>query len=271
MATQSTPTLAKLALGALISRIRESNAISQAEAAAELGVHIETYRRWETGKFAPKPMAIRALADAIGATAQEMSRMSTLSLESKQRGLFEGANVPPDLRALYETEATARLIESLELEYIPGLLQTPEYHIAAQAAQLPIDEEHAATLRALRMRRQQFVFSRDPLPRLRFLIGQAALLYLDAYPEVRDGQVARLREAAAMPGVDVRVITGFHAAMLGTFTILTPPATAGARPFAYVEDIDGGRYVEGDVVSRYRKVFEAVLDRQSEELEEYLR
>src|SRR5690606_601284 len=145
-----------------------------------------------------------------------------------------------------------------------------EYHLAAQEAQLPIAAERAATLRALRTRRQEIVFGRSPLPRMRFVIGPAALAYLDAQPAVRDGQIARLRQAAALPGVEIRVITGFHAAMLGSFTILTPPSTTGAKPFAYVEDIDGGRYVEGDVVSDYGQVFSLARDQQSEELERYL-
>lgn len=267
----STPTLAKMALGDLITRIREESGKERAEVAAELGVDTETLRRWELGKIAPKKMAIEALARAIGATPTQLSRMTSLSLASKQRGMFEGNNVPPDLRVLYETEATARLIRSLELEYIPGLLQTPEYHKAAQEAQLPIDALLAEKLRTMRMRRQEIVFNRKPLPKLQFLIGQAALLYLDSHLSVRDGQIVRLRKMAAIPGVDIRVITGFHAAMLGSFTILTPRSNTGARPFVYVEDIDGGRYVESDVVSQYEAVFDTVRDEQSEGLEDFLR
>ncbi|WP_460541265.1 helix-turn-helix domain-containing protein [Glycomyces halotolerans] len=269
MSTQSTPTLTRLALGALITRIRETSGQQPADVAAALNVHVSTIRRWESGEVAPKPMTIKALADAIGATSEQMTRMTSLSLDSKRRGIFEGNNVPPDLRVLYETEATARLISSLELEYIPGLLQTPEYHRTAQEAQLPIESRLAETLRDLRTRRQEIVFSRSPLPHMRFLIGRAALAYLDDHPDVRRGQVERLRQARDL-GVDIRVITGFHASMLGSFTILTPPQNAGARPFAYVEDIDGGRYVEGDVVSQYEAVFATVRDRQSVELEEFL-
>ncbi|WP_199042648.1 helix-turn-helix domain-containing protein [Glycomyces salinus] len=270
MSTTPTPTLAKIALGALITRIREASGKDRGEVAEALGIDTETVRRWEIGKIAPKRMAIEAIARFLDASPAELSRMTTLSLESKQRGMFERNSVPPDLRVLYETEATARLIRSLELEYIPGLLQTPEYHLTAQNAQVPIDEGHAATLRSVRTRRQEIVFSRKSLPKMLFIIGRAALLYLDDLPEVKDGQIARLMEAAARPEIEIRVITGLHAAMLGSFTILTPQAKTGARPFTYVEDIDGGRYVEGELVSQYEEVINLVRDQQSIELEEYL-
>jgi transcriptional regulator with XRE-family HTH domain len=266
-----TPTLARLGLGVLITRAREEAGMTIPEVAAALGVDPETIRRWEKGQVAPKKLAIEALATVIHPTPEQFARMTALSLDSKKKGMFEGNNVPPELRVLYETEATARLIRSLELEYIPGLLQTVDYHRAAQAAQVPIEESRAEVLRRLRTQRQEITFGRSPLPRMRFLIGIAALLYLENYPELREEQIARLREANAMPGVEIRVIRGLHAAMLGSFTILTPPSSTGARAFGYVEDNDGGRYVEGDVVSEYEAVFQKAWDRQSIELEEYLR
>lgn len=272
MATNpSTPTLARIGLGRMITRIRVRSGKERSQIAAELGTDPETVRRWETGVNAPKKMAITALAESIGATPEERSRMNTLSLESKQRGLFEGNNIPPGLRVLYETEATASLIRSLGLEYLPGQLQTREYHLVAQEAQPPIDPKRAEALRELRTRRQELLFSRAPIPRMRYLIGPAALLYLDEHPKMKDVQLARLLEVAAMPQVDVRVVKGFHAAMLGSFTILTPPQSTGARPFVYVEAIDGGRYLESAVVSEFEAAFDIVEGRQSIGIEEYLR
>lgn len=272
MSTQyGTPVIAKVGLGAIIQRLMDDAGVSDHELADAVGVHIDTIDRWKKGLFAPKKAAIATIVEITGASPAELSVMNTLSLESKKKGLFEGNNVPPELRVLYETEATAKLIRSIELEHIPGLLQTPEYHRTVQDYLLPVDPDLAATFRRLRTRRQEIVFGRDQLPRMQFCIGLAALAFLDAHPEMKDEQIARLREAAQRPEVDIRVIPGFNAAMLGSFTILTPPVNAGARPFVYVEYIDGGRYVEGDVVSRYKAVFDVVCDQQSVELEEYLR
>lgn len=265
-----TPTLAKLALGDLITRIRLRAGWERSEVAAALGVDTETIRRWELGKIAPKRIAIESLAKALHATPAELSRMTALSMDSKKRGMFEGNNVPPNLRTFYESEATAVRIRSIVLEYLPGLLQTRAYHRAAQDAQLPIEEELAVNLRELRTRRQEITFGRDPLPQLQFLIGRAALSYLDDYPEVKDEQIARLLEVDAMPHAEIRVVTGFHAAMLGSFTILTGRPETGAKPFAYLEAIDGGRYLEGHVVSEFEATFEAVRQSQSVSIKEVL-
>lgn len=259
-----------MALGDLIARIRTRAGLERSGLAAAIGTDPETVRRWEIGRNAPQRSSIAGIAEAIGATAEERSRMNALAIDSKGRGMFEGNNVPPHLRVLYEAEATARLIHSLELEHIPGLLQTPAYHRAVQSALVPVAEEVAQRFRDLRTRRQEILFARSPLPQMRFVIGPAALLYLEAHPAMREEQLARLVEVSRMPGVEIRVLTGFHAGMLGSFTILTPRSSAArARPFAYVEAIDGGRYVESDVVSRYEAVFETVCQ-QSTELKEYL-
>lgn len=268
MSTQfSTPTLAKVALGRLIYAIREDARLTPSEVAAELGIYPETLRRWEQGKIAPNKMKLESLARAIRASPEQLSRMTSLSLAARQRGLFEGNNVPPAGRVFYESEATASLIRSLGLEFLPGLLQTQGYHRAAQDAQLPMDDERAAELRDLRTRRQTITFSRSPLPRMQFLVGRAALLYLDDHPDIKDEQAARLLEVDAMTGCEVRVVSGFHAAMLGSFTMLALPET---RPLVYVEAIDGGRYVEGAVVSEYEAAFQAVRTRQSVSIKEVL-
>lgn len=262
-----TPTLAKVALGNLILNIRETAGLTPNEVAAELGIYPETLRRWEKGQVAPNKMKLESLARAIRATPEQLSRMNSLSLAARQRGMFEGNNVAPNARVFYESEATASLIRSIGLEFLPGLLQTQAYQRAAQEAQLPTDDERAADLRALRTRRQKIIFGRHPRPRMHFLVGRAALLYLDDYPDIRGEQVSRLLEVDAMPSCEVRVISGLHAAMLGSFTILSLPET---RPLVYVEAIDGGRYVEGAVVSEFEATFQAVRQSQSVPIQEVL-
>lgn len=272
MSTQGSPNVAKLAFGPLLTSIRERSKKTPSEVAAELGVDPSTYRRWESGKYAPKPINVPAIAKAVHATPDEMSRMSTLSLDAKQRGLFEGRNVPAHLRALYELESSARRLWSLELEHIPGLLQTLEYHLMLQEYQLPGDPEYAATLRDLRPKRQKIMFGRLDAPELLFLIGETALRYLEQRPEVRDPQIARLLEVNRLPNVEIRVITGMHAGMLSSFTIFEPPTITRARPFVHMETLQGDHFVEGDVVSeKFAATIRLIRDTQSQNLEDYLR
>jgi DNA-binding transcriptional regulator YiaG len=269
-AAESTAVISKITLGRLIQRIRERANLTRPDLAALMRVDTETVRRWEVGKIAPKPATVETIAGKIEATPEELSQMTTLSINSRGRNLFEGNNVPPHLRAFYESEAIADHIRSIGLEYLPGLLQTRAYHVATQDAQVPIEPQRAQDLRELRTRRQEIAFGRRPLPRMDFLITRAALHYLDDYPEIRDEQVQRLLEVSAMPNVQMRVVSGFHASMLNAYTIVTLPPEIGARPFVYVESIDGGRYVEGHVVSEYVAAFQAVQDTQSVTIEEVL-
>lgn len=268
--TTSSPTVAKLTFGPLLKRIRLRSGKERPEVAEELSVDLSTYGRWESGKYAPQPGTIAALADAVGATAEERARMKDLAESARKRGLFEGRTVPPHLRALYELEAIAVRIWSLELEHIPGLLQTIEYHQRVQSFQLPAEPKYSETLRRLRQQRYEIMVSRADAPEMLFLIGASAMRYLDLFPDIKDAQIERLREANALPNAEVRVITGMHAGMLGAFTIFEPPATTGGRPFLYTETLRGEAFEEGDVVSTFGEAARLVRDQQSQNLEDYL-
>lgn len=270
MTTQSSPTVAKIAFGPLLTKIRTRSGKSRAEVADSLGVDVSTYGRWESGKYAPQPSAIGDLADAVGATTEERTRLRDLAVAARRRGLFDGRNVPPHLRALYELEAIAVRIWALELEHIPGPLQTLEYHKTVQAHQLPAETQYSETLRSLRQQRYTIMFDRDDSPELLFLIGESAMRYLDRYPEIKDAQIQRLLEANALPNVEIKVITGMHAGMLGAFAIYEPPAATSARPILYVETLRGEQLEEGDVVSTHEEAARLVRDKQSQNLEDYL-
>lgn len=272
MGIEITPTLARRTLGAMLARSREEAQMERPEVAIELDVHPDTVRRWEIGETGPKPATVRFLGSLYGATATQISRWCALAVDGKQRGLYEGNNVPPELRALVECEITAAHISSLELEYIPGLLQTPGYLRAIQETELPHSAETAEQVTSLRVRRQEYVFG-DPVPELSFVIGFAAMAYMDRLPpDARGEQLDRLREVSELPNVDIRILTGPHAGMGGSFTILTPrKSTVGAVPFVHVESAHGGRYLEThDLVSLYGRIYDAV-HKSAQQLEEYLR
>lgn len=254
----------------MLERARIQAGMSVAQVAAHCGIHSTALRRWEKGQTGPKPADVMFLANLYRVPGEQARTWSALALKAKERGLFEAANVPAQLRVLVASEVQASTIQALELEYIPGLLQTPEYHRAIQTVELPIGQDEAESIRTVRVQRQRDVFGRVPMPRLEFIIGPAAMFYMDTWPTVRDGQIQRLREVASQPNVDIRIITGPHAGMLGSFTIVTPPKDSLTRPVAYVESVDGCRYIETtDVVSEYLRTLDAVRD-QSQPIKEYL-
>jgi transcriptional regulator with XRE-family HTH domain len=273
MSTQA-PTLARLALGQMLVSLREAAGLDRAEVAIEMDVHPDTVRRWETGEHGMKKPVVRDIARLYNATSSQTIRMTTLAEQSKQRGAVERypGGASPEFRMFADFEPTATQILSYEPEYVPGLLQTPEYLKAIHQAQLSDQTPKPEAVHQLRTSRHETMFSRDNLPELRFVIGVAAMIYLDALPhEVRTEQLAHLRKLGALASVEIRVITVMHPGMNGGFTIMTPAdGMLSANRFAYIEAQDICRYVEtAETVSIYDQIFRSVWDRAIP-LEEYI-
>lgn len=200
--------------------------------------------------------------------------MMTLAEQGKQRGAVERypGGASPQFRMFADFEPTALEILSYEPEHVPGLLQTPDYLRAVQAAHLPTQVPHAEAVHKLRASRHQTVFSRKTTPKMKFVVGVAAMIYLSSLADkARKDQLGLLREVDQRETVEIRVITVMHAAMNGGFTILEPAqGLLGANRFVYVEAQDVCRYVEAmDVVSVYDEIFSSVWDR-AKPLKEYL-
>lgn len=263
------PTFALTTLGTMLAQAREAAGLSATDAARELGVVSTTVRRWELGQSVASRATVAFLAQVYGVDPTEASAWATLAVKGKERGLFEPSDIPASMKALVAAETRAAAIGSLELEYIPGLLQTPPYHLRVQSIELPVAHEIATDVRKLRVQRQTAIFERNPPPRLEFVIGPAAMFYLSKWPEVETEQIAHLCELAKRPNVSIRVITAPHAGMLGSFTLLKPPKSSVMRPVVYVESQDGVRYIENlDVVSKYLDTLKAVRS-TSIPIEEY--
>lgn len=275
--SESQPTIARKGMGRALERHREARGLSRAEAGRAIDYSGQTIQRIEEGTQATRAIVVEKLCDLYGIDDAEMSHLTSLAARGKERGWWEpyfdiaaGETSRPKIPLFLETEQAARQIWVLETEVIPGLLQTPEYLRQLQSVQLAMREEVAESWRGLRTHRQQLLYSRAPLPRLEFLIGKAAIDYLDAMPtDVRDEQRARLLEVAAMRGASIRVLTRIHAATAGAFNLLYPGDDG--EPFVFTDGADGCRYIEQPgLVSMYEQIFESARD-MSIPIEEYLR
>ncbi|MFG3340515.1 helix-turn-helix domain-containing protein [Glycomyces sp. NPDC048151] len=275
--TESQPTIARRSLGRALERHRESHNLSRAQAGRAIGYSGQTIQRIEEGTQATRTIVVEKLCARYGISPGEMSHLTTLASRSKERGWWEpyfdiGAEETsrPKIPLFLETEQSALRISVLETEVIPGLLQTPEYLRVLQAAQLPMSDEVAENWRGLRTKRQELLYGRDPFPVLEFVIGRAAIDYLDAMPAaVRDGQIARLLEVAAIPNVQIRVLTQLHAASAGSFNI--PYPGDATDPFVFMDAQDGCRYIEERrIVSMFEQTFGSAREK-TVQVEEYLR
>ena len=271
MAT-STPMLARRILAQMLKRLRLSARIEIGVAAVHVGCNRTTVQRWENGQVAPKPPAVKSLGELYEAGTDQLDLMDTLSRQSNQRGIWEGPTVPSELRVLYESEITATAIRAIELEHIPGLLQTPEY-LRVMQSHVPSEPNRQESIRAMRQQRQEILWARRDTPALQWVVGTSALRYLNRWPEIKQGQIDEMRHRIKSHDADIRVVDTFHQAMTGSFTLIeTEFADNTLVPFtfAYIEMLDGGRYVEDrNVVSTYQAAFAAVHE-SAITLEEYL-
>jgi len=260
------PTLARRALGLAFKRLRIEHRMSPQEAGAIIGVSRQTFGRLEDGERPTSYLEVKELCEQFGVSAEEKSRLCDLANRGQEKGWWEpyfdkgrGTTTAPKTPLFLESEQTANRIWGIETEVLPGPTQTMEYLRCIQDAGLPISEEDSAAAQGLRAHRQQALDERTDFPEFEFIIGFAAMHYLQQLPgPVRDGQMERLHAMAARPNVTIRVLKRLHAATANSFTVV---AGSEIPPFVFLDAVDGCRYVDDpDVVSLYERTFVAARD-----------
>ncbi|MGH3388750.1 MAG: helix-turn-helix domain-containing protein, partial [Actinomadura sp.] len=148
----------------------------------------------------------------------------------------------PDWFAEYTMhEAKALMIRFYRLSLIPGLFQTPEYARAIITAARLVDDIDAAV--DSRMRRQEVLARKNP-PLVWVLLDEGLLRRPLGGAQVMRDQLARLRDAAELPQVTIRVVpesTGFYLGLDGAFNSLSMDR---GGDMAFVEAPGGGRLIQ---------------------------
>ncbi|MBC6459173.1 DUF5753 domain-containing protein [Actinomadura sp. HBU206391] len=139
-----------------------------------------------------------------------------------------------------EREARALIIRTYRLSLIPGLFQTPEYARALITAFQMVEDIEAAV--EGRMKRQE-VLTRQKRPLVWVLLDENLLFRPVGDPQIMRDQLARLRDAAELPHVTIRVVpqrAGLHLGLDGSFNSLTMET----GELVFVEAPGGGRLVQ---------------------------
>ncbi|WFE66340.1 MULTISPECIES: helix-turn-helix transcriptional regulator [Micromonospora] len=220
------PTVLRMLLGAQLRRLREASGVTREGAGWEIRSSESKISRMELGRVGFKERDVADLLTLYGVTAdEERGALLKLARDANSPGWWHryGDVLPGWFQSYLGLEAAAALIRSYEVQFVPGLLQTPEY---ARAVVLlghrgaAVDEVDRRV--ELRMQRQQLLRRADP-PQLWAVIDEAALRRPIGGREVMRGQLTALIEATRSPHVRLQVIpfdAGGHAAAGGAFTIL---------------------------------------------------
>jgi transcriptional regulator with XRE-family HTH domain len=259
------PTVLRIALGGQLRRLREDRGISR-EAAGEAirGSHAKI-SRLELGRVGFKERDIADLLTLYGITAaDERDAFLTLARQANSPGWWHRyADLLPSWFETYlGLEQSAAVIRTYESQFVPGLLQTPDY--ARAVIKLSHGHESAEEIERrvdLRMRRQEILSRADEPPTLWVVIDEASLRRPIGGTPVLRGQLERLIEAADRPDVTMQLLpyhVGGHAAAGGPFTILRFPQP-DLPDIVYLEQLTSALYLDKrQDVERYLAVMDQI-------------
>ncbi|MFG3302951.1 helix-turn-helix domain-containing protein [Micromonospora chersina] len=245
----SGPTVLRMLLGAQLRRLREGAGVSRESAGWEIRSSESKISRMELGRVGFKERDVADLLTLYGVTApDDRAALLKLARDANSPGWWHryGDVLAGWFQSYLGLEAAAALIRTYEVQFVPGLLQTPAYARAVillgHRGAPPAEVERRVSLR---MERQELLRRSDP-PQLWAVLDEAALRRPVGGPEVMREQLDALIEASAAPHVRLQIVpfdAGGHAAAGGAFSILR----FGDRDLSdivYIEQLTSAVYLD---------------------------
>ncbi|MEU6256987.1 helix-turn-helix transcriptional regulator [Streptomyces sp. NPDC047043] len=209
--TEPAPTLLKMLVGVQLAGIREDAGLAQEQAARAVGFSPAKLSRIEAGKGRRPPTEsdVRALLDLYKTEDYEASVLLQLLRRAGEPGWwqrFDKRLMPEWFDRLVGLQEAAEAIRTFEIQYVPGLLQTPAYTRAVVERGLPTAPAREVQRRVeLRTRRRELL-QRADAPQLWAVIDESVLLRVLGSREVMREQLEHLVTMAQLPHVTVQVV-----------------------------------------------------------------
>ena len=231
------PTSTRRELAATLAASRSMARLSSRSLAEATGMSLARVSRTEHATALPSREEARRWSDATGADERVRAEIDALVERAHRETVpwAEALAVPEShlQDRVADDERSARLIRSVSLTAVPGLLQTAAY--ARQwipAVDVTRQVDHEAALRA-RLGRQRLLG--DGAHRVEFLVAQHVV---DNADRIAPGQRAHLEDAAALPGVRIAVLSPVALICRTGFTIFAEKVD-GAAAHVDVELLHG--------------------------------
>ncbi|MCH0566541.1 helix-turn-helix transcriptional regulator [Streptomyces sp. MUM 2J] len=205
------PTLLKMLVGVQLAGFREDAGLSQDQAARAAGFSGAKLSRIESGKGRRPPSEgdVRALLDLYRTDAYEASVLLKLLQRAGEPGWWQRYDkrlMPEWFDRLVGLQEAAATIRTFEIQYVPGLLQTPAYARAVVERGLPNAPSGEVQRRVeLRTRRAELLHRADA-PRLWAIVDESVLLRVLGGKDVMREQLTQLIAMAQRPHVTVQVV-----------------------------------------------------------------
>ncbi|MER7892997.1 helix-turn-helix transcriptional regulator [Micromonospora sp. NPDC094482] len=243
------PTVLRMLLGSQLRRLRESTGVTREGAGWEIRASESKISRMELGRVGFKERDVADLLTLYGVTdAEERELLLKLARDANSPGWWHryGDVLPTWFQSYLGLEAAAALIRSYEVQFVPGLLQTPGYARAVvllgHGAATPGEIDRRVDLR---IRRQELLRRADP-PQLWAVLDEAALRRPIGGVAVMREQLTALIEATRSPHIRLQIIpftAGGHAAAGGAFTILRF-GDQDLPDIVYIEQLTSALYLD---------------------------
>ncbi|BCJ26400.1 helix-turn-helix domain-containing protein [Actinocatenispora sera] len=238
------------AYAAELRRARNAAGLTQEQLAARICYSTGLVSMIETGRRPPS-VDFTSRCDKLLGTGGTLARL-----------LPAQSDYPEWFRDFVTLEAEALAIREVEVQVMPGLLQTEEYARAVlRNSWPPKDPDEIERRLAARVRRQQ-ILDRDDPPLLSVILNESVLHIPVGGPDVMRSQCRYLLAMAERPHIEIQVLTfaaTARAPMGGGFTVLD---FAAGPPVAYAESLANSQVVnDPNIVQRYGRAFDAMCRR----------
>lgn len=242
------PTIRRKQLGIELRRLREAAGVTRPEAAAALKCSPARIGHIEVGKNAlGYAELVVLLRDHYGADDVTLAALEELRQEAAKRGWWSTYALPEWLAGYVGLEYDACSVRTLELELIPGLLQTEAYARMLHQYSGRLTTKDVERRVAARMQRQERLSGPDPL-QLTAVVSESALVRCARHSTVAAEQLEQLIDRAQWPNVELRVLpfsAGVHAGVSGAFCLLSFPEST-LPDAAHQEYAVGGHVIDDE-------------------------
>ncbi|PPK67459.1 helix-turn-helix transcriptional regulator [Actinokineospora auranticolor] len=254
-------TVRRRELGEELRDVRERVGISLNDLAHHLGWHPSKLSRIENGKLPCSEVEAAIVLAFCGITGKQLDEIVGLCAgDADGTWLRENGGLPDQLRTLTLHETLATSIQEVELNRIPGLLQTEDYATEVIRGTGLIPECGIAPRVEARRTRQSILWRPSPPNLTCFIHEQAVRLPVGSH-KIMHEQVLHLLFLSSQPQCVIRLIPssiGSHPAISGPFRIMS---YQDQGPMVYVETENRSLFLENSVdIATYRLILGKLAD-----------
>ncbi|MEV0754343.1 helix-turn-helix transcriptional regulator [Streptosporangium sp. NPDC050280] len=243
------PTILRILLGSQLRRLRVAKDITREQAGYAIRASHAKISRLELGRVGFKERDVADLLTMYGVTdPEDRAPLLTLARQANAPGWWHkyGDLLPNWFEVYVGLEEAASIVRTYEVQFVPGLLQSPEYARAVimlvHGAASTDEVDRRVSLRMARQKR----LTRPDAPTLWAVMDEAVLRRPIGGPHVLRAQLDHLLDVVELPNVRLQIMPferGGHAAAGGPFSILRFPER-DLPDVVYMEQLTSALYVD---------------------------